>query len=55
MTRLNSSGSILTNGANTDVKATFTQMSIGPSVPSTWSAAASTCQWSATSVEIARA
>src|SRR5215218_6534042 len=53
--RLNSSGLIWVKGANTEVKATFTQMSIGPSVCSTCSAAASTWPWSATSVGTARA
>ena len=52
MTRLYSSGSICSNRAKTEVKATLTQTSIGPSSRSTWSAAASTAAASATSVGI---
>ena len=52
MTRRYSSGWIFSNGANTDVNATFTHTSMGPSSASTRSAAAKTCAWSATSTGI---
>ena len=55
MTRVNSSGLISSNGANTEVNATLTQTSIGPSSRSTRSAAASTASASATSTAIGRA
>src|SRR5437868_8523539 len=49
VTRLNSSALISLMGEKTDAMALFTQMSIGPKVDSTRSAAASTCAGSATS------
>ncbi len=49
MTRLNSSGLIFMNGANTEVNASLTQMSIGPSSASTSSAAVKTASGSAMS------
>ena len=49
MTRRNSAGVICANGANTEVNATFTQTSIGPSSRSARSAAWSTASKSATS------
>ena len=55
MTRRNSAGVILLNGANTEVNATFTQTSIGPSSASARSAARSTASKSATSAGSASA
>src|SRR3954470_496392 len=55
VTRRYSSGSMSMNLANTEVKATFTQTSMGPSSCSTLAAAWSTAWWSATSVGMASA
>ncbi len=55
MTRAYSCGEIWLNGAKTEVNATFTHTSIGPSSVSTCAAAAATWSYSAVSVGMASA